>query len=262
VTTAKDLDVVTCILGDSPLNFTQGHDVDEKLKATEDEQAEDADTALLVARAQKGDRDAFAAIYERFFGRVYSNMRALLHDQHEAEDGASDVWLKAMEALPRYEQREQPFRAWLFTIVRNTGLDRIAAKARTEPFDPAELDSRREAPDPESGLNALERIKDKELLLFIDRLPTAQRQVLALRFLLNLRPAEIAKVLGRTRTDVSTLQYRALRFLEKRLDAIGRSPTSSGGDDLAPMRRWGTPANVTRSRRFALHNKRPGDRDR
>jgi RNA polymerase sigma-70 factor (ECF subfamily) len=231
-----------------------------KRVASDAERAEDADTARLVTAFQAGDREAFATLYKRFFDRVYGYMRVLLNDPHEAEDATSEVWLKVMKALPAYERRTQPFRAWLFVIVRNTGLDRIAARAKLEPVDPAELDRRREAAAGDSGLDVLGWINDSDLLIFIERLPMAQRQVLALRFLLDLRPSEIAKVLGRTRTDVSTLQYRALRFLEKRLDAIGRSPNAPSADGPARMRRWGTPQNVIRARRFSLHDNRQDQR--
>jgi RNA polymerase sigma-70 factor (ECF subfamily) len=238
-------------------NVKAGDVAFSRRRPTEAERREDEDTARLVRDFQTGDSEAFATLYQRYFDRVYGYMRVLLKDQHEAEDATSEVWLKVYEALPRYQRRKQPFRAWLFVVVRNTGLDRVAAKARLEPFDPAELDSRREAPAPENALNVLDWITDKDLMIFVQRLPQPQRQVLALRFLLDLRPPEIAKVLGRTRTDVSTLQYRALRFLEERLDAIGRSPkvvagAESKAGELEPMRRWGVPATVTRSRRFAI----------
>jgi RNA polymerase sigma-70 factor (ECF subfamily) len=215
------------------------------------EQHEDIEAARLVTRFQAGDQEAVAAIYSCYFDRVYGYMKVLFNDPHEAENATSDVFAKVIEALPRYERRKQPFRAWLFVVARNTGLDRLRVANRVEPMDPAEINDRRElTAAPESGLSAVDWISDGDLLVFIERLPLAQRQVLALRYLLDLRVSEIAEVLGRSRTDVSTLQYRALKFLEQRLRAVGRAPRQRG---LSRMRRWGTPATVARSRRFALH---------
>ncbi|MGH2956589.1 MAG: RNA polymerase sigma factor [Solirubrobacterales bacterium] len=210
---------------------------------------EDADTADLVARIQGGEREAFAQVYERYFDSVYGYLRIVLRDPHEAEDVAQQVFMKALEALQRYRQRRQPFRAWLFVIARNLAISQLRKRGRVEPEDPAELEERRERSlEPELG--ALRWISDGDLLLFVERLPTAQRQVLALRYMLDLRTGEIAEILGRRPNDVSKLQHRALRFLEQRLRAVGREPRSR-------QRRLGwrprhRQAVVLRERRFSL----------
>src|SRR5437588_517470 len=64
---------------------------------------------------------------------------------HEAEDATQQVFLQAMEALPRYELRAVPFRAWLFRIVRNYSIKHLAKHSRVEVEDPDELDRRRGA---------------------------------------------------------------------------------------------------------------------
>jgi RNA polymerase sigma-70 factor (ECF subfamily) len=211
--------------------------------------AEDAQVARLVGRIQSGERDAFAEVYETYFDRVYSYLRVMLRSSHEAEDAAQQVFVKAMEALPRYRTGTKPFRAWLFTIARNHALDQLRAKGRMQPEDPAELDLRRDA-KAEEEVPALDWISDQDLLLFLERLPDAQRQVLALRFMLDMTTAEIASVLDCKPNDVSVLQYRALTFLRDRLAAIGRGPERRRASD--PMRRWVRPARVLRRRRFAM----------
>jgi RNA polymerase sigma-70 factor (ECF subfamily) len=220
------------------------------------EQAEDRDTARVVARIQAGDREAFGIIYKRYFARVYTYVRAVVPTKPDAEDVTQEVFAKLLAAMPRYERREQPFRAWLFTVVRNATVDHLEREGRMEPMEPEELDAIREAtstdeaPEPQE-LTALNWITDQDLMIFVERLPLAQRQVLVLRFLFGMKTAEIARTLGRSRTSVSTLQYRALEFLEERLTAIGRSPASNERG-TNKMKAWGTPANVIRSRRFAL----------
>jgi RNA polymerase sigma-70 factor (ECF subfamily) len=217
-----------------------------------DQQAEDADSARLVVRIQSGDRDAFALLYMRYFDRVYGYLRFVLRDADEAEDATQQVFVNAMQALPGYQHERAPFRAWLFVIVRNYALSQLRKRGHLELLEPSEI-GRRVAADPgadagEDELPALSWISDRELLLFIERLPLAQQQVLFLRYMLDLSHAQTAAVLDRTVEDVRNLQSRALRFLRARLAAVGREPERA----RTRMVRCPPKAPVLRGRRFAL----------
>ena len=219
-----------------------------------DQHHEDLDTARLVTQYQAGDKDVFAEIYMRYFDRVYAYLRMALDDEHAAEDTTQHVFIKVMEALPRYERRTQPLRAWLFTIVRNEALRYLGTRGRLEPTDPLELTSRHEDASkaaPAEAMDALSWISDREILMLIERLPIAQRQVLMLRYMMDLTSADIAAVLGRSSEDVRTLQSRALRFLEQRLTALGRAPHRRQPTIQMTRRRAGAP--VLRARRYEHH---------
>ena len=194
----------------------------ERVEPSAEHQA-DLDAARLVTRFQAGDPDAFTALYMRYFDRLYSYLRVLFReDPHEAEDVTQQVFVRAFEALPRYERRSQPFRAWLFTIARNLAMTRLRQRERSEPVAPDVLAEQQEAEPAEETLSALSWLTDRELVMFVERLPLAQRQVLALRYMLDLPTKEIAAMLGRSNDDVRMLEHRAVRFLEGRLTAIGR----------------------------------------
>ena len=219
-----------------------------------DQHYEDLDTARLVTRLQAGDREAFSELYMRYFDRVYSYLRLALDDEHAAEDTTQQVFLKVMEALPRYERRTQPFRAWLFTIVRNHAIRYLEKRGRMEVVDPVELTEWREdraEPEPPEALGTLGWISDREILMLIERLPVAQRQVLMLRYMMDLTTTDIAAVLGRSNEDVRALQSRALRFLQQRLTALGRTP--HGRQPTIGMSRRRSGAPVLRARRFEHH---------
>jgi RNA polymerase sigma-70 factor (ECF subfamily) len=218
-----------------------------------DHAAEDLDTARLVTRIQAGESDLFALLYVRYFERVYGYLRVALDDPHDAEDGAQQVFVNVLAALPRYRRERAPFRAWLFAIVRNYAVTQLQRSKRLELLEPDELARRAGAStdDDETALRALDWVMDEDLVLFIERLPLAQRQVLLLRYMLDLSHAQTAAILGRNVEDVRNLQSRALRFLRARLAAVGREPrrTRTG------MVRCPKKAPVLRLRRFALTSK-------
>jgi RNA polymerase sigma-70 factor (ECF subfamily) len=212
---------------------------------------EDADTARLVARIQAGDRDGFADLYMRYFDRVYTYMRIALRDVGDAEDATQQVFVNLMGALPRYEQRGRPFRAWLFTIARHHAFRELRKRGRLEPMAPAQLERHQDEAGWDDGeLGAPYWISDRELVLFIERLALAQRQVLVLRYMVGLSPSQIAPLLGRSVADVRLLHHRALVSLRARLNAIGRGPAQ--GQARRPVRRRVGQALVLRERRFAL----------
>jgi RNA polymerase sigma-70 factor (ECF subfamily) len=215
----------------------------------------DLDTSRLVTRFQAGERDAFGEIYLRYFDRVYSYMRVLFRqDRHEAEDLTQQVFARALEALPRYERRPQPFRAWLFTIARNQALTQLERLSHSHVVEPAEMARRNTATyEDERQIEALDWLTDRELVMFVERLPVAQRQVLVLRYMLDLPTSEISRILELSADHVRTLEHRALRFLQARLRAIGRGPQPSVERrpmDIRGRVKW---LPVARQRRYALH---------
>jgi RNA polymerase sigma-70 factor (ECF subfamily) len=221
------------------------------------EKLRDIDSARLVTRFQAGDKEAFSELYLRYFERVFSYLRVLFRDDpHEAEDLTQQVFTKVFEALPRYTRRTQPFRAWLFTIVRNEALQQLGKRGRSDLVDPSRLAARIETDEPELeetpvATLALDWITDRELLMFVERLSLPQRQVLLLRYMLDLSTREIGEILGRSTDDVRMLDSRARRFLEQRLVALGRVP--HGRRSRMQWRRQIKLAPVIRQRRFALH---------
>jgi RNA polymerase sigma-70 factor (ECF subfamily) len=222
----------------------------ERLEPSSQE-AEDRDTARLVMRIQSGQREAFADLYMRYFDRVYGYLLVALNDPHKAEDASQQVFVNLLDALPRYEYRGAPFRAWLFTIVRNQTLSQLRRRSHVERTDSEAVELRREAESAKRPAEpqALGWITDPELLLFVERLPLAQRQVLLLRFTLDLSHAQIAEILGRSPSDVRALQTRALAFLRRRLEAIEIGDLRRRDRPLHRCRRQ---APVLRARRWAL----------
>jgi DNA-directed RNA polymerase specialized sigma24 family protein len=93
-------------------------------------------------------------------------------------------------------------------------------------------------------------LSDHELVMFFERLPFAQRQVLMLRYMLDFSYPEIAVIMDRSEVDVRSLHSRGLRFLRARLDALAPEVPRQRRHAIRARVRW---ARVASSRRWALH---------
>jgi RNA polymerase sigma-70 factor (ECF subfamily) len=217
------------------------------------QQLEDVDTGRLVTRIQSGDREAFALLYLRYFDRVYSYFKVALRDPDAAEELTQHVFVKVLDALPRYERRGgKLFRAWLFTIVRNETVREVRRRGRSLLTDPSALDRQREEAAPiDTEPPVPDWLSDRELVMFFERLPLAYRQVLMLRYMLNFSYGEIAAILDRSQVDVRSLHSRGLRFLRVRLGELAQDVPGQRRHAVRARVRW---ARVASSRRWALHS--------
>lgn len=209
---------------------------------------EDIDTARLVTRFQAGEGDVFKELYLRYFDRVYTYLRMALRDTHEAEDAAQDIFIQALEGLPNYELRAVPFRGWLFRLVRNHSVNLGLKRKRVDVEDPEAIERRRDGAD-DNEISIIDWLSDQDLMMLVERLPLAQRQVVALRYMLDLSSPEVAQVMDRSPEAVRQLHQRAIGFLQERLVALGRVPRHSGRHHMS---RTGQPGPVLRARRLAL----------
>jgi RNA polymerase sigma-70 factor, ECF subfamily len=159
----------------------------------------------LVEKAKRGDRDAFGELYRLHHARVFRMAR--LHLGDGAEDAVSETFLRAWTALPRYRDTGAPFVAWLFGIARHVVLDEVARGRRVMPRD--------ELPERTWGWTVDDRLT---LAQAMDRLPTAQRQVVELKYLAGMRNEEVASALGKSKGAINAMQWRALGTLREILE--------------------------------------------
>ena len=216
------------------------------------EQLRDQDSKRLVVRYQAGDRSIFSELYLRYFNDMYAYARVALADHHEAEDITQQVFMRALDALPRYELRENiPFRSWLFSIARNLVITSVKGRRGVTLEEPAHVEALREdqSAEIENLGETLNWLSDREVALFVERLPLVQRQALVLRFMFDLPSHEIARILGRSPVSIRKLQSRALKSLESRLAAVGRTTPGRGP---TPIRRRLRPLPVMAERRFVF----------
>jgi RNA polymerase sigma-70 factor (ECF subfamily) len=188
---------------------------------------DDAAIDDLVTAAKAGDVEAFGQIFDHYHGAVHRYIAARVGGPSDAEDLAQIVFVKALEALPRYEQRGVPFGGWLFRLARNVVIDHIRTHRRH-----AGLDALIERSDEQAGpeAQALVRQQMDEVAAAFAELTAEQREAIALRFFGGLSAREAAVAMGKKEGTVRGIQFRAIAALRRRLGLESGSDASAERD--------------------------------
>jgi DNA-directed RNA polymerase specialized sigma24 family protein len=78
-----------------------------------------------VTRAKEGDPEGLHFLYIRYASDVCGYLASFVHEDHEAEDITQGVFTKLVTAIDEYEQREEPFGAWILRVTRDAALEHM-----------------------------------------------------------------------------------------------------------------------------------------
>lgn len=166
----------------------------------------------LVLASQRGERQAFAQLVERYWDRLYRWLFHLTRDRHSAEDLVQESFLKAFRGLKQF-QAGSNFKAWLFRIAHNSFANHRRANARARQPLPQNVPARGEGP--------VEQVVSREALQLlakaVNKLPADFRAAFLLRAEEDLSFREIASVLGLTE---ETARWRVFKARQKLLSVL------------------------------------------
>jgi RNA polymerase sigma-70 factor (ECF subfamily) len=175
----------------------------------------------LIARAQAGDRAAFAALVREHGNEVYTLARRLVGDPHLAADVAQETMIRAWRALPNF-RGEAAFSTWLHRITVNTAWTH---KKRARRHQGASLDDLAEVAAPytrEHPEVAGEMVELRGRLRHaLESLPESQRQVVILKDVYDWSHIEIAEAMGISVTAAKVRLHRARARLARNLEVSG-----------------------------------------
>ncbi len=196
---------------------------------------DDAAIERLVSEAKDGDAWAFGMIFDHYHERIYRFIASRVHRPSDAEDLTQHVFVKALEALPRYESRGIPFGGWLFRLARNAVIDHVRTR-----HDHAELDSIVEWAHGDAGPDEIAVVRQElnAVGAALANLTADQREAIELRFFAGLSARETAEAMGKQEGTVRGLQFRGIAALRRQLGLDADSPEFA---DLRAPR----PANAT-----------------
>jgi RNA polymerase sigma-70 factor (ECF subfamily) len=184
---------------------------------------DDAAIEKLVQQAKSGDAEAFGQLFDHYHEPIYRYVASRVYRPTDAEDLTQTVFVKALEALPRYEARGVPFGGWLFRLARNAVIDFVRTR-----HEHVELDAvgQRAAAEAQPDVVILMRHDIEEVGIALAALTGEQRDAIALRFFGGLSAREAAEAMGKQEGTVRGLQFRAIASLRRHLgiEAMGGLP--------------------------------------
>ena len=181
----------------------------------------------LVAQAKSGDAQAFGTLVRRHQRRIFRLAFHLVRTGAEAEDVTQETFVRAYQALDRFDGRSEPF-TWLYRIAVNLSLNTIRARKATRDSTPSD-DPRIEAllteTRPSQGSDPAAATHQKQLAIAlcdgIDKLSDTLRTTLILVCIDGVGHDEAAKILGCPEGTVAWRVHEARRKLREYLAGRG-----------------------------------------
>ncbi|MCS7178892.1 MAG: sigma-70 family RNA polymerase sigma factor [Anaerolineae bacterium] len=174
--------------------------------------------AELVRRARH-DPEAFGLLYERYVAQIYRYLYYRTGNPQDAEDLTARTFYRALEHLPRYQERGVPFSAWLYRIAHNIVVNWLRDRSR-RPVVALEHVAAQSGPEGDP-LQTLETQEERERLLqAFYSLPPERQELLILKFVEGMTNAQIGEILGRSEGAIKSLYHRTLLDLREKLEGI------------------------------------------
>lgn len=163
------------------------------------------------------DSQSISAIYDRYFPEIYRYVRYRISDDALAEDIASDVFVRLMEASQKKKGPQTNLRGWLIATASNAVNDHHRRHYR-RPTE-ALSDS---TPDATASVHSQVDVREQNRLVqnALAQLTDEQQHVLALRFGQGYSLEETAAILKKNANAVKALQFRALASLQRQIGEV------------------------------------------
>jgi RNA polymerase sigma-70 factor (ECF subfamily) len=174
----------------------------------------------LVERVRNGDREAFEALYRKFFPRIYRFVQRRMGNRSDVEETVQEIFFAAFSSLGAY-RGEAPFGAWVYGLARRTTANRFKRKrAETVPWNDTDVvladaasavRDDANAPNPHAAYECNERLARIESAA--QQLSPSQWEYFRLHHLEDVPIEDIARRGGLSRDAVKSHLYRARKLL-------------------------------------------------
>lgn len=131
----------------------------------------------LIKKSIANHRPSQEKLYRQFYPSLFCLGKKFFKDDHAALEVVNDGMLKVFKHLPDYKTGQGAFFNWVYTIVRNTALDRLKLTVHIAIGEINDWD------EPDKAINVLQQLEWKDIYQYLDHLPAATRMVFSLFYL-------------------------------------------------------------------------------
>ena len=180
----------------------------------------------VIEGCKRNDRLSQEKLYKRFFPALFCMCKRFFQNDHDAVESVNDGMLKVYKNIDSFRPEKGVFFNWVYTIVRNTALDKLKLSVSIPQRAEALSDT-----EPGSDDNPLRSLESKEVYQLLDHLPTATRVVCSLFYLEGYSIKDIAEQLqlspGTVKWQLSESRRKLREVFEKQNNSYcGRKPDS------------------------------------
>jgi len=170
----------------------------------------------------KTDFQSFDRLYAHYFPKMFGFVKSKVLDEQKTEDLVSEIFMKVMENLDKFEWKDVPFGAWIFKIARNHLYDHYHKENR-EGYKES-IDDRHDIsdkgkysnPHKTAHLNEVQKIVINEM----EKLTQKEKEVVEMKFFGDMKNKEIADALNYSERNVGVILFRTLRKLKGPLSQL------------------------------------------
>ncbi len=185
--------------------------------------ADDAEDVALLRATARGDRAAFASLYDRHAHILFGVALRIIRVRHEAEDVLQDTFLQIWQRAGDFDEQRGRVLPWMALLARSRALDRVRSKAFRERPSAADVERAETASAEDPNLDLARAEEGATVRRALVDLTDAQRETLLLAYFEGLSQTEIASRLGK---PLGTIKTHARAGLLRLRDSLaGAAPT-------------------------------------
>lgn len=163
---------------------------------------------------QLSEKMNFETVYEKYYDRIYNYVYSILQNKEDTEDIVSDTFITAYTSYDKYDSGKASVVTWLSRIAHNKAVNHVRSytfRNKTELGENEEMEDSRK--------DFTETVEDNAILeKLFSQISEEEREFLNLRYIMGLKDAEVADVLG---INAKAVNKRYQRLLAKCRDLIG-----------------------------------------
>jgi RNA polymerase sigma-70 factor (ECF subfamily) len=183
--------------------------------------SEQISSEFMQIEAAKRDVNQFAPLYNKYYKQIFGYVYQRMEDKDTAFDVTSQVFLKALTNLGKYEFKGVPFASWLYRIAHSEVMQVFRDKKAKRTVNADVGDFRNLFEEVEEGYYEEYQAKVMQL---IKQLPEDELQLIEMRFFEKRQFREIAEILMLTETNAKVKLYRILERIKKAITQTGNKP--------------------------------------